>query len=225
MNVLPIVPVLELRQVTVPAVRQGQALLDTVRDYFRQRALPAEESIAVLVSVTGDVQRIVQLGRGSLTRTPAPAAAIFQAALLEGAGQVAVAHYHPGGSSKPSTADRLWLQQIVDFGRVLDLEVMASLIVNATGEVTQMAIPEPRTWNYPLVEEEGPPADLARFRWRMAGLLGDLRREGLKVSRMLSRLDPSADDVALDLELAQDIVNLFVTRLNEAIAEAKGEDA
>ena len=56
---------------------------------------------------------------------------IMSSALLCNATRIAVAHNHPSGAMKPSTADRSLTNKIIEAGKVLDIQLLDHIVLTA----------------------------------------------------------------------------------------------
>jgi DNA repair protein RadC len=54
---------------------------------------------------------------------------VFRAAILDGAGAIILAHNHPSGDPTPSSEDIRITRQLVEAGKILDIEVLDHVVV------------------------------------------------------------------------------------------------
>lgn len=92
-----------------------------------------EEFKIMLLNEGGRVLGISTVSIGGLTSTVADVRVIFAAALKGNATGLILAHNHPSGQLKASTADRRITSQIVEAGKLLDISVVDHLIVTSEG--------------------------------------------------------------------------------------------
>jgi len=71
--------------------------------------------------------------QGTLACTNVRMAEVFRAAVLQSAANVIVAHNHPSGDPTPSTEDVHLTRQLVDAGKLLDIEVLDHIIIARSG--------------------------------------------------------------------------------------------
>lgn len=76
---------------------------------------------------------VEEVARGAVNSTPIYPREIFRAAIVLGAAKVIVAHNHPAGSLRPSSADRAVTRSIVAAGDLLDIPVVDHVIVTEEG--------------------------------------------------------------------------------------------
>ncbi len=96
--------------------------------------LPNEEFWAVYLNQRNKVVRKQRIGSGGLTQTTVDLRIIFREALQYNAVAVAVAHNHPSGNLRPSTADKELTQRISEAGKILHIKLIEHLIVGIKPE-------------------------------------------------------------------------------------------
>jgi DNA repair protein RadC len=96
--------------------------------------LPNEEFWAVYLNQRNKVVWKQRIGSGGLTQTTVDLRIIFRAALEHNAVAVGVAHNHPSGSLKPSTADKELPRRIAEAGKILNIRLIEHLIVGILPE-------------------------------------------------------------------------------------------
>jgi len=69
------------------------------------------------------------VSKGGVAGTVADPKVVFQGALLANASSVVLAHNHPSGNTKPSTADIQLTKKMKEVGQVLDMPVLDHIIV------------------------------------------------------------------------------------------------
>lgn len=57
-------------------------------------------------------------------------ASVFKGAILDGASEIIIIHNHPGGDLTPTKGDKKTLKQMIKAGRLLDINVLDSVIVH-----------------------------------------------------------------------------------------------
>jgi DNA repair protein RadC len=88
-----------------------------------------EEFKVLLLNQSGRVLALVHLSSGGITSTIADQRLIFGISLKAAATSIIVAHSHPSGSIRPSKADELFTQQLVQAGEILNIKVADHIIV------------------------------------------------------------------------------------------------
>ena len=98
--------------------------IDTI-DYY--------ESFAVMyLSRSNEVLGIMKVSEGSLDACLVDSRKIFQGALLANASSIIVAHNHPSGNLKPSTADIQITKELSRAGSFLKIKLLDHLILTST---------------------------------------------------------------------------------------------
>lgn len=100
------------------------------KQIWNQNDLTIRESFyAIFFNPKLDVVGYRKIGDGSLDAVMVDMRIIFSSALLANATHMAVAHNHPSGSLKPSSADLNLTQQIVSASKVLNISFLDHLII------------------------------------------------------------------------------------------------
>lgn len=73
------------------------------------------------------------IGTGGLTGTVADPRLILKEALLVSASQIILAHNHPSGNLKPSTADKQLTQKLKEASQLMDIRLLDHLIIGDKG--------------------------------------------------------------------------------------------
>jgi len=79
---------------------------------------------------------MVDVYRGSLNSAPVRAADVFKAAVRINAASIILAHNHPSGDPTPSPQDAHTTEQLVEAGRLLDIEVLDHLVIGRASYVS-----------------------------------------------------------------------------------------
>ncbi|MBI5303760.1 MAG: DNA repair protein RadC [Chloroflexi bacterium] len=93
------------------------------------RLLEQEEMRVVLFDTKNHVRRIVTVYRGSLHTTVIRVAELFAEAIRAKAAAMIVAHNHPSGDPSPSPEDVAVTREIVNAGKLLDIDVLDHLVL------------------------------------------------------------------------------------------------
>ena len=125
----PAEPVSELPRITSPedAISYLRSIWDD--DLLELR----EQFIIVMLNNQKQVLGWHLISSGGATATIVEIAAIFQAALLGNAHSVLLAHNHPSGNPKASTADIKLTKRAVEAGRLLSVNVDDHIILYRGG--------------------------------------------------------------------------------------------
>ncbi|MBN4057808.1 DNA repair protein RadC [Olleya sp. AH-315-K02] len=91
--------------------------------------LPHEEFWIIYVNNSNKVIQKNQLSKGGITGTLVDVRLVLKNALEVGATGIILAHNHPSGTLKPSTADKQLTQKLKAAGESLDIKVLDHLII------------------------------------------------------------------------------------------------
>lgn len=91
--------------------------------------LDQEELRTVLLDTKNRVQDIVTVYRGSLNTSMIRVGEVFKAAVRWNSAALIVAHNHPSSDPTPSPEDVFVTRQIVEAGKLLDVDVLDHLVV------------------------------------------------------------------------------------------------
>jgi DNA repair protein RadC len=92
-------------------------------------ALDQEELRVVLLNTKNEVLRIVTVYRGSVNAAQIRVAEIFKEAIRQNAPSLVIIHNHPSGDPTPSGDDIAVTRELVQAGRLLDIEVLDHLVI------------------------------------------------------------------------------------------------
>ena len=116
-------------QIKSPTDAAGLLLVD-------MSALDHEQLRTVLLDTKNRVQAICTVYVGSLNTSMVRVGELFKDALRWNSAALIVAHNHPSGDACPSPEDILITRQIVDAGKLLDVEVLDHLVIGRGGFVS-----------------------------------------------------------------------------------------
>jgi DNA repair protein RadC len=89
-------------------------------------ALDQEELRVILLNTKNEVLRVVTVYRGSVNAAQIRVAEVFKEAVRHNAPSLVIAHNHPSGDPTPSSDDVAVTRELVQAGRLLDIEVPRS---------------------------------------------------------------------------------------------------
>lgn len=96
---------------------------------YEMGALENEHLRVMLLDTRNRLIKIVEVYRGSLNSSFIRIGELFRAAIRANAAAIIVVHNHPSGDPTPSPEDVAVTKEIVNAGKVLDLEVLDHLII------------------------------------------------------------------------------------------------
>ena len=91
--------------------------------------LVQEELRLVLLDSKNQVQSVAQLYKGSVNTSLVRVAELFREAVRENCPALIVVHNHPSGDPTPSQEDIRITEQVVEAGKLLDIEVLDHIII------------------------------------------------------------------------------------------------
>lgn len=95
-----------------------------------EMSLLEQEQLRVLLLDTRNRLMVIRtLYTGSLNQSTVRTAEVFKAAIRENAASIAIVHNHPSGDPTPSPEDVRVTRDLVEAGKLLDVEVLDHLIV------------------------------------------------------------------------------------------------
>lgn len=106
---------------------------DDAYPLFREKMaeLNHEEFWAIFLRRNAKILRMEQVSVGGVAGTVVDPKVLFKRALLLNATSIIVAHNHPSGNIKPSRADELVTERIVNCGRIFEIQIFDHLIITA----------------------------------------------------------------------------------------------
>ncbi len=91
--------------------------------------LEQEQLRAVLLDTKNRVQEIATIYVGSVNSAQVRVGEVFRDAIRRNSAAIIVAHNHPSGDPTPSPEDILVTRQIVEAGKLLDIDVLDHLVI------------------------------------------------------------------------------------------------
>jgi DNA repair protein RadC len=91
--------------------------------------LEQEELRVVLLNTRNQVIDVVTVYRGTLNSSLVRVPEVFKEAIRRNALSIIVAHNHPSGDPEPSPQDRVLTRELVEAGKLLEIEVLDHLVI------------------------------------------------------------------------------------------------
>lgn len=91
--------------------------------------LDHEQLRVILLDAKNQVVENIPLYRGTINSSVLRAAEIFRLALVRNCPGIIVCHNHPSGEPEPSPEDIAVTEQLVQAGKVLDVELVDHLVI------------------------------------------------------------------------------------------------
>jgi DNA repair protein RadC len=140
--------VLELaRRLTQPSTLERYQIISpdaAAKLVMAEMAWLDHEEIRVLVLDTkNNVLANIRLYRGTLNSTCLRAAEIFRPAITRNGAGIMVIHNHPSGDPSPSPEDQLVTNQLVEAGKLLDIDLIDHIII---GQNRYVSLKERMRW-------------------------------------------------------------------------------
>lgn len=98
--------------------------------------LPQESLRVLLLNTRNQVLGTPEIYKGNVSSAVVRTAEVFRAAVREGCPSIIVVHNHPSGDPTPSSDDVRVTAQLVEAGRLLDIEVLDHVVVAQGGFVS-----------------------------------------------------------------------------------------
>lgn len=92
-----------------------------------------EEFHILLLRRNGEFIGARQVSKGGISGTYTDPKIIFRMALEAGASAIVLSHNHPGGHLRPSHSDRELTRKIIQFGKMIEMDVLDHLIITDNG--------------------------------------------------------------------------------------------
>ncbi|MFT5859864.1 MAG: DNA repair protein RadC [Flavobacteriaceae bacterium] len=108
-------------------VKSSQQSFDRLYPNFAD--LDHEQFYAMYLNRANEIIGIRQISKGGRSGTVADGKVIFEKALEMKSSAIIVAHNHPSGQLKPSVADISLTQSLVNFGNMIDMQILDHLII------------------------------------------------------------------------------------------------
>jgi len=95
--------------------------------------LDHEEFYSLHLNRANEIVGAEQISIGGISGTVADGKVIFKKAIQQSASGIILAHNHPSGQKKPSIADKKLTKSLVEFGKMIDLQIVDHLIITDNG--------------------------------------------------------------------------------------------
>lgn len=115
------------KHIEPPRISSPEDVADLVQ--YEMSALEQEEMRVLLLNTRNQVMRQIKKYRGSINSSQVRVAEIFTEAIRDGASSLILIHNHPSGDPSPSPEDIAVTRQIIEAGKLLDIEVLDHLII------------------------------------------------------------------------------------------------
>jgi DNA repair protein RadC len=129
-----IVKLLMVREKSVKyrqAMSSAETVVNIVRPLFKNIY---REQVFVVGLDNRNLPTVIHLvGIGSPNQSPVFPANVFKPLLLSNSSSFIIIHNHPGGSMRPSGADRELTDRLIEVGKLLEIPLLDHLILNADG--------------------------------------------------------------------------------------------
>jgi DNA repair protein RadC len=96
-------------------------------------ALEQEQLRTLNLNTKNRILSAPMIYQGTLDSTHVRIAEVFRPALIDNAAALIVAHNHPSGDTTPSPEDVQLTRQLIEAGRLLDINVLDHIIIGREG--------------------------------------------------------------------------------------------
>jgi len=108
-------------------VKSGRDIVDIVMP--RMRDLKKEVFKTILLNSQNQIIQVLEITEGTVNRAAPIIREIFQKALQNFAAAIICIHNHPSGNPTPSREDRLFTEELINAGNVLQVKVLDHIII------------------------------------------------------------------------------------------------
>jgi len=112
-------------------VTDSQTLYEILKP--RMADLPHEEFWVIYLNKANKILSFESISKGGVAGTVADIKIIFKKAIEQLASSIILAHNHPSGNLKPSSADIQLTKKMKETGQIMEIEVMDHIIVSESG--------------------------------------------------------------------------------------------
>jgi DNA repair protein RadC len=110
-----------------PTIKSAKDVYHHMISLFKDK--DHEEFYILILSRANKVKSIELISKGGISGTLADGKVIFKKALEQSASAIILCHNHPSGNLKPSKADIDLTNRLIEFGKLIDLQVLDHLII------------------------------------------------------------------------------------------------
>jgi DNA repair protein RadC len=96
---------------------------------YEMSALEQEELRVILLDTRNRVLKIEMIYRGSLSQSQVRVGELFKTAIRANAASIIIVHNHPSGDATPSPDDVQITRQIIQAGKLLDIDVLDHIVI------------------------------------------------------------------------------------------------
>jgi len=90
---------------------------------------PQEVFAIITIDVKSNLNGVFEVSKGNLYSSIVHPTIIFQRAILQNAVAIVMGHNHPSGDTKPSDRDIKITNQIIEAGKILDINMMDHVVI------------------------------------------------------------------------------------------------
>ena len=101
-------------------------------------ALEQEEMRVILLNTRNQVMGTVTAYKGNLNSAVIRIGELFREAIRQSCAAIIVAHNHPSHDPSPSPEDAVVTKQIVEAGKLMDIDVMDHLVIGGAGKFVSL---------------------------------------------------------------------------------------
>ncbi|MCH2449836.1 MAG: JAB domain-containing protein [Gracilimonas sp.] len=125
----------------MPTITSPEEAAEFLRGIFDPDTIELrEEFYVVLLSNTKQVLGWSKIAIGTMTGALVQPSTVFQVAILGNANSILVAHNHPSGNLKASSADIQLSKRLRDSGKLLGIQVVDSVILTKESYTSMMEL-------------------------------------------------------------------------------------
>ena len=115
-------------------VNDSKSAAEICRRCFNQHTIDwREEAIIIALNRANRVLGWYPMSSGGINGTVLDPRVVFQIALSCNASRIIISHNHPSGNLQPSAGDREITREIVNGGKILQIQVLDHIIVTSEG--------------------------------------------------------------------------------------------
>jgi DNA repair protein RadC len=125
---------IDVKNTERPLITSSHDAYEILKHYWDDGKMDLVEEFKVLfLNRANRVLQIFSVSRGGITGTVADPRIILLAALKSGTCAMILAHNHPSGNLKPSTADQDLTKKIKNAAQYFDIKILDHLIITSDG--------------------------------------------------------------------------------------------